>query len=469
VEKSVDYYMSLPYTVELESSGEWYRASIKELPCMVTVGASESVAELWRLLKEDQRGWIEQQLRWGREVPEPPAADPFWESLPDDLDGDEVRSMLYVHGASYFPLRVLQEMWLQELGEVGLGEVKPSPGVPPKAGPDHHDRTPPTPEGDVRPVRLGKSRKPAWIRLDGPRTERGYRDIEVLDQPLRTEAAIITALTVLEASVIEDADFERLREALLAHVEAHSEPGTKDLQGVLSRLPARWFSDQKARIDEEIGQLSPKERGKQEKKGRLPKRWKRWERNPLLWRRSIRYMLILLRYRRPDFDSHTFEEQLDLLDQHRKVINAFLKEQREHVAFLEYGTSEGIPRAGQLARDQVKAALLADVENLPHREIANELDVDITGRSYDIYAKIPAVTRMIKEGQRHLNEGLPETSWPKYAEQMKVERDRYRSLSEEEKDIERLAENMDWTVERARWLYETNPGAAKFLAKLAQP
>jgi hypothetical protein len=469
VEKSADYYMSLPYTVELESSGEWYRASIKELPCMATVGASGSVAELWRLLKEDQRGWIEQQLRWGREVPEPPIADPFWESLPDDLDGDEVRSMLYVHGASYFPLRVLQEMWLQELGDVGLGEVGPSPGAPLKAEPGHHDHTPPTPEGDVRPVQLGKSRKAAWIRLDGPRTERGYRDIEVLDQPLRTDAAIITALTVLEASVIEDTDFERLREALLAHVEAHSEQGEKNLQEVLSRLPARWFSDQKTRIDEEIQRLSPEEREKQEKKGRLPKRWKRWERNPLLWRRSIRYMLSLLRYRRPAFDGHTFEEQLDFLNQHRRVVNAFLKEQRKHVAFLEYGTSEGIPRAGQLARDQVKAALLADVEDLPHREIANELDVDITGRSYDIYAKIPAVSRMIEEGQRLLNEGLPETSWPKYAEQMKVEAERYRSLSKEEKDIVRLAENMDWTVERARWLYETNPGAAKFLAILPHP
>jgi hypothetical protein len=464
VEKSIDYYMNLPYTVELESSGEWYQASIKELPCMATVGASESVEELWRLLKEDQRGWIEQQLRWGREVPEPPAADPFWESLPDDLDGDEIRSMLYLLGANYFPLRVLQEMWLQELGEVGLGEVKPSPGVPLKAELSHHDRRPPTPEGDVRPVRLGKSRKVAWIRFDGPRTERGYRDVEVLDQPLRTDAAIITALTVLEASVIEDADFERLREALLAYVEAHSEPGTKDLQEVLSRLPAGWFSDQKVRIDEEIQRLSPEEREKQKKKGRLPKRWKRWERNPRLWRRSIRYMLTLLRYRRPDFDGHTFDEQLDLLDQHRRVVNTFLKEQREHVAFLEYGTSEGIPRAGQLARDQVKAALLADVENLLHREIANKLDVHISGRSYDIYAKVPAVTRMIEEGQRLLNEGLPETSWPKYAEQMKVEAERYSSLSTEEKDIERLAENMDWPVERARWLYDTDPAAAKFLA-----
>ena len=104
MEKPIDYYMSLPYTVELESDGEGYRASIKELPaCMAAVGASGSVEELWRLLKETQRGWIEQQLRWGREVPEPSAADPFWESLPNDLDGNEVRSMLYLLGANYSP------------------------------------------------------------------------------------------------------------------------------------------------------------------------------------------------------------------------------------------------------------------------------------------------------------------------------------------------------------------------------
>ena len=42
MEKSIDYYMNLPYTVELASSGDWYQASIKELPCMATVSASES-------------------------------------------------------------------------------------------------------------------------------------------------------------------------------------------------------------------------------------------------------------------------------------------------------------------------------------------------------------------------------------------------------------------------------------------
>jgi predicted DNA-binding protein (UPF0251 family) len=355
-------------------------------------------------------------------------------------------------------LRVLQEVWMQELEEIGLEEVKPWPGVPPKAEPGHHDHTPPTPEGDVRPVRLGKSRKAAWIRLDGPRIERGCRGVEVLDQPLRTDAAIIAALTALEASVIEDTDFERLRETLLAHVEARRELEQKNLQEVLDALPPRWFSDRKTDIDEKIRQLSPEERKK-----RLPKPWRRWERYPLLWESSIRYMVALLRYRRPDFDDHTLEEQLDLMDRHRRHINKLLEKQSEHIKFLEYGTPQGTPRAVDLARDQVKAAVLADVEGLSHKEIANRLGVDVPDR-YEINAKIPKITDLARDGREPLDEVLGEIEWRKHAEGMKVEGERYRSLSEVEKEIERLAENMGWTVERARSLYRTNPGAAKFLA-----
>ncbi len=469
MEKSLDYYMNLPYKVELESSGEWYQASIKELPCMVTVGASESVEELWRLLKENQRGWIEQQLRWGREVPEPPAADPFWESLPDDLDADEVRSMLYVLGAKSFPLKILQEMWLQELEDVGLGEVGPSPGAPLKAGPAHHDQMPVS-EGEVHPVRLGKSRKVAWISFDGPRTRHRHRAVEVLDQPLRTEAAIIAALTVLEASVIEDDDFKLLRRALFAHIEAHPELALKNLQEVLDGLPPHWFSDQKAEIDKELEKqlakeldLFPKWEREKERKKRLPKSWKRWERDPLLWQRSISYMVAFLRYRRPDFDDHTLEEQLDLMDRHRRHINKVLEKQSEHIKFLEYGTPQGTPRAVDLARDQVKAAVLADVEGLSHKEIANRLGVDVPDR-YEINAKIPKITDLVRDGRELLDKVLGEIEWREHAEGMKAEGERYRSLSEIEKEIERLAENMGWTVERARSLYRTNPGAAKFLA-----
>ena len=53
MEKSVDHYMSLPYTVELELDGKRYRASVEQLPgCYATVEGSESVDELWRRLKE---------------------------------------------------------------------------------------------------------------------------------------------------------------------------------------------------------------------------------------------------------------------------------------------------------------------------------------------------------------------------------------------------------------------------------
>jgi hypothetical protein len=39
-----------------------------------------------------------------------------------------------------------------------------------------------------------------WLKLDGPRSpERGYREISVSDEPLRTDAAILAALTALGA------------------------------------------------------------------------------------------------------------------------------------------------------------------------------------------------------------------------------------------------------------------------------
>jgi predicted RNase H-like HicB family nuclease len=183
VEKTVDYYMSLPYTVELEFHGEEYRAWVKELPgCQVVVKASESVEELWRLLKGAQRKHIEGKLELGKEVPEPTVADPFWELFEKHFpgyDGDDVRSMLYADGAAAFPLRVLEELWLRVLDEIGLTEVASS-GVPPKAENHHVDQAVSASKGKLRPVHLGKSRKGAWVKLDGSRTRYGYKDIQVL-------------------------------------------------------------------------------------------------------------------------------------------------------------------------------------------------------------------------------------------------------------------------------------------------
>lgn len=51
-----------------------------------------------------------------------------------------------------------------------------------------------------------------------------------------TEAAVVAALTVLEASMVRDADFERLQEALREHVEAHPQLSPTAALGSRNRL-----------------------------------------------------------------------------------------------------------------------------------------------------------------------------------------------------------------------------------------
>jgi len=70
-------------------------------------------------------------------------------------------------------------------------------------------------EGQLYPARVDEHRQVFWLKLDGLRTSRGsksgYKSIKVFDRPLKTQMAIIGALTVLETGTI---DTERLRQAL---------------------------------------------------------------------------------------------------------------------------------------------------------------------------------------------------------------------------------------------------------------
>ena len=74
------------------------------------------------------------------------------------------------------------------------------------------------------------------------------------------------------------------------------------------------------------------------------------------------------------------------------------------MSFLEYGTSAGLPtRVVERARDQVKAAVLKDVEDLSILEIAKRLDVVLDELSKERYEtgdwKIPEVSGLIEDGQ----------------------------------------------------------------------
>ena len=68
--KSLDYYMSLPYSMEVIPSeeGGWV-VKVKELPgCMTQADHWEDIPAL---IHEAQQGWIEVALEFGDPIPEP--------------------------------------------------------------------------------------------------------------------------------------------------------------------------------------------------------------------------------------------------------------------------------------------------------------------------------------------------------------------------------------------------------------
>lgn len=361
-----------------------------------------------------------------------------WEDAPDEIDPAEIREMLYESGIKSFPLDVLEKMWLRELRDVGLSKVDASTGIPPKAESHQVDRMSPPLQGDVRRVTLGASRKGAWIAFDGPRTERGYMDIVVLAEPLRTETAIVAALTILEASPLNDVDFEQLQEALVRHVQDHPELESVKLQELLSQLPTGWFRHQMTQIDERRRQQLS--------------RWEKRQRDAAAWQRSLTYQVALLRHRRPDFDDLDLEEQLMLVGKFRRLVNRSLEAQRDLAAFLEYGTpQQGLPkRVVEQARAQVRAAVLADVEGLSPRDMADELGVPIPER-YGENKKIPAVQRMVEAGRDILDKALGEGEWSNRAQEMKSEAEHYLfSLDDRGRMIEDLVRWHGWSPEVAQ-------------------
>ena len=68
--KSIEYYVSLPYTRELipEEDGGWF-VRIKELPNCMSQG--ETPAEAMRMIDDAMLGWLEVELEEGEPIPEP--------------------------------------------------------------------------------------------------------------------------------------------------------------------------------------------------------------------------------------------------------------------------------------------------------------------------------------------------------------------------------------------------------------
>jgi hypothetical protein len=278
-------------------------------------------------------------------------------------------------------------------------------------------------EGPLYPARVDEHRQVFWLKLDGPRTSRGaksgYKSIKVFDRPLRTQMAIIGALTVLETGPI---DTERMREALSQLSQA--DPPLES--SISERQRAAWWG--------ELGEEGFK--------------WLTDLQMPYLF-----YMLSLLRHYRPSFDKLPHEQQLDLIVQAGERVNKLLTAARQLVEFLEYGApDQDLRAAAEDANPDVRAAVLKDVEDMSSIQIAERLGLDVTEKQRD-ERDHPRVRQMINRGRKMLESALGTEGWRKQVEAMKAEAKRWQKLSAEEQSIEMLAEQDDVTVEEARKRY----------------
>ncbi|MDI6601348.1 MAG: toxin-antitoxin system HicB family antitoxin [Thermoanaerobacteraceae bacterium] len=68
--KDMDYYMKLPYTIEIKPSPEGgFAARIVELPGCIT--QADTIEEVYTMLEDAKRCWIEDALENSEKIPEP--------------------------------------------------------------------------------------------------------------------------------------------------------------------------------------------------------------------------------------------------------------------------------------------------------------------------------------------------------------------------------------------------------------
>jgi hypothetical protein len=291
-----------------------------------------------------ETGWTQAAL-----PPPGPPRNP-WDRLPWAGDRESYREDLYAGLAfNLMDLRTFALEWLEELTRVGYYGMEESLGLPIK---QRRGNIAPSPEalplhGESYPVPLEGTRQTVWLNLDGPRSlEGGYRRVFISEEPLRTDAAIFAALTALEGRPL---DIGLLRKILPEIVPSPDE----SVWECWVRAREAGARTQK-RADEDPRELLDEIRHHQ----------------------ALDYVLMLLRYHRPDFDDGPLEERAALLAETCSHINEFLESLRKLMAFVEYGVPGrgAVPITRTAARD-VESAVLKDVEGLTHHEIGEKLGV----------------------------------------------------------------------------------------------
>ena len=328
-----------------------------------------------------------------------------WDESPFDGSMYAYREELY-GGMAYTyedELPAFAQEWLDELTRIGyrgmitVGDEDHAHRLPTKEQADRFTETavsrPLGVDEEAYPVTFENSRQVLWLVLEGERSlKQGYKEVRVSDRPVRTNEAILAALTVLEGKQV---DARHVREALDASDIA---------------------------LDESLTMQS------------FEKRF----RHLSLPTDLLEYVFLLLRYHRPDFDELPREERLDLIESTCSHINECMDATRKLTAFLEYGTPGKRQRgAARTADRDVRAAVRRDVDGWTYRRIGEELGVPLP-RDFDYKGDHPTVRQMVSRGRNILERALGKGGWQEHIDAMRTEAKRWKMLT----DVEQCAE--DW-------------------------
>jgi hypothetical protein len=359
-------------------------------------------------------------------------------------DAIERREALYESGSTIFwDLTVLVELWMKELHEVGLSALDSASQAPPKQAEVRNPELN-SPWGDAHPVHLEKG-KVLWLRFDGDRTEQGYRNVRVSDEPLQTDAAIVAALAVLEATAVNEKELALQIKRLSTLLHAHSDT---PLEGPLT---------------ERVFEVAEQLRGSKTRNRDLQFLQKD------LHRRFFEFVLALLRDRRPRFDELPLAEQLDMLKRASSYVSEIVTNSLKLMKFLEYGTAKGLPtRMPETAAKCVEAAVLRDVAGLSPKEIAERFSIS-EPPNFSIKKDYPQVRDLVGQGRSLLEEALGKDGWRERKKTMKAEMQRWQSLSKKEQRAERWADhvvpsigpNPFWDLARRQALGDDDPNKGK--------
>ncbi len=308
-------------------------------------------------------------------------------------------------------------LWLKELERITRHEIdRHSDGKPTYASLyDPDDPETKWLHGEVFMVRPRGSTTKMWLRLAAAKSSRGYRPVEVIQEPPPTHAAIVAALTILE---IGEEATQELREALPKMGEM-----LDDLVKIRDTL-----ENQSERSEGLPESADSPHAGTKEEREDLKSRAEIAEgriKFDLARHRGqgIEYLMGLLRFYRPDFDARSHKERHALVGRALNYTNALLSAQRNLLRFLEYGEPDKDLRVpvAKAARD-VQAAVLADVEKLSPTAIGEVLEIP-PSKSDAVKGGHSTVSKMIGRGREILVEAWGSEGWKERAETLADEAD----------------------------------------------